>query len=106
MSFELTGLLTTQIGFGGGIGFVIGYATKKMLILLLIVVGLFFALLQLLAYQGFITINWEKFQITLSNLADKLPEYAVENPLPDFLFIGLPFGASFAVGLLVGLKIG
>jgi len=39
-------------------------------------------------------------------LADKLPEYAVENPLPDFLFIGLPFGASFAVGLLVGLKMG
>jgi len=58
------------------------------------VVGLFFALLQLLAYQGFITINWEKFQITLSNLPDKLPEYAVENPLPDFLFIGLPFGAT------------
>jgi len=77
-----------------------------MLILLLIAIGLFFTSLQLLAYQGLININWEKFQISPSNLVNNLREYAVENPLPYFLFIGLPFGASFAVGLLVGLKMG
>lgn len=98
--------MATQLGFGGGIGFVIGFAIKKLVKLILVAVGLFFLGLQLLAYQGYITINWEKFQISIANLADKLPEYAVGSPIPDFLIFGMPFGASFALGFFFGLKKG
>ncbi len=106
MSADLSSLMATQIGFGGLIGFVVGFAIKKLIKLLLVAAGLFFLGLQLLAYEGYITINWQKFEFSLSNLAHKLPDFAVGNPISSFLIFGMPFGASFALGFFFGLKKG
>lgn len=43
----------TSIGFGGIAGFLIGYAIKKMMKLMLLIVGLFVAALGYLSYQDF-----------------------------------------------------
>ncbi len=106
MSTDLSSLMATQIGFGGLIGFLVGFAIKKLIKLLLVAAGLFFLGLQLLAYEGYITINWQKFEFSLSNLAHKLPDFAVGNPIQTFLIFGMPFVASFALGLFFGLKKG
>ncbi len=103
---DLISLMATQIGFGGLIGFVVGFAIKKLIKLLLVAAGLFFLGLQLLAYEGYITINWQKFEFSIADLAHKLPEFAAGNPLSTFLVFGMPFGASFVLGLLLGLKKG
>ncbi len=106
MSTDLISLMATQIGFGGLIGFVIGFAIKKLIKLLLVAAGLFFLGLQLLVYEGYITINWQKFEFSMTDLAHKLPEFAGGNPLPAFLVFGMPFGASLVLGFFLGLKKG
>ena len=44
----------------GGIGFVVGYAVKKVAKLLAVIVGLFFMGLAYLDYQGWAKIDWGK----------------------------------------------
>jgi len=47
--------------FGAGaIGFVVGYAVKKVAKILAVIVGLFFIGLAYLDYQGWAKIDWEK----------------------------------------------
>ena len=46
----------TSVGFGGIAGFLIRFTIK----LIMIMVGLFFAALAYLNYQGVLTINWDK----------------------------------------------
>ncbi|WP_415280716.1 FUN14 domain-containing protein [Candidatus Nitrososphaera sp. FF02] len=49
-----------SIGFGGIAGFLIGYAVKKVMKIMLVIIGLFFAALGYLASQGIISVNWDK----------------------------------------------
>jgi uncharacterized membrane protein (Fun14 family) len=67
---------------GGGffVGILIGYALKKVIKLLSIIVGLFFAGLAYLQYHQIANINWSKLQtvsedtiITLSNAITQIP---------------------------------
>jgi uncharacterized membrane protein (Fun14 family) len=44
----------------GGIGFVVGYAVKKVAKILAVLVGLFFIGLAYLDYQGLAKIDWGK----------------------------------------------
>jgi len=60
---NLTPLLST-IGFGGIVGFLIGFMLKKIMKILAIVAGIFFAALLYLQFQGILNINWNKLQIT------------------------------------------
>jgi len=57
----------TSIGFGGVAGFLIGYAVKKAIKIMMIIIGLFFASLAYLNYQGIITINWDKLGSTATD---------------------------------------
>jgi len=59
---------------GGGffVGALIGFALKKVLKILAIVVGLFFAGLAYLQYQQILNINWNKLQATSQNVATML----------------------------------
>ena len=84
-------------------GFVIGYAAKKIVKLLVILLGIFFVSLQYLAYQGYLTINYAKVQAAFELWAGKMfqtPE------IPAFVTSGIPFYGSFALGFFLGFKKG
>jgi uncharacterized membrane protein (Fun14 family) len=50
------------VGFGGIVGFLIGFMLKKVMKILAVVAGIFLAVLMYLESQGIMTINWEKLQ--------------------------------------------
>ena len=50
------------VGFGGIIGFLIGYALKKIAKILAVIVGVFFAAILYFESNGIININWDKLQ--------------------------------------------
>jgi len=64
--------LAATIGRGFFAGILVGYALKKVLKILAIVVGLFFAGLAYLQYQHIVNINWERLQATSQNAVASL----------------------------------
>lgn len=59
--------LAVTVGGGFFIGVLIGYALKKVLKVLAIVVGLFFSGLAYLQYQQIVNMNWNKLQTASQN---------------------------------------
>ena len=71
---ESFGPTAATIGGGFFVGILIGYALKKVIKLLAVIVGLFLAGLAYLQYHQIVNINWNKLQtvsegaiVTLSN---------------------------------------
>ncbi len=98
--------LLSQMGFGGVVGFVVGFTLKKVSKLAAILLGLVFILLQVLAYYGIVTIQWEPIAAWWVRFAE--PEilqghWAVVRAI---LFANLPAFGSAIPGFLLGLKIG
>src|ERR1700693_1825753 len=67
LDIENVGSLGSTIGGGFFVGALIGFALKKVVKILAIVVGLFFAGLAYLQYQQIVNINWSKLQETSQN---------------------------------------
>ncbi len=98
--------LLQQLGFGGVAGLVAGYALKKVGKVLAVVLGLFFLGLQLLAWSGYVSIDWGRVQ------ADAEPWFAGDSlqeswaTLLSVLTYNVPFAAAFVPGFLLGLRRG
>jgi len=103
LSFADINLLFAQLGMGGVAGFVVGFAFKKMLKMLLILVGVFFAILQYLAYVGLITINYDRMFQSMQGFT-KVFEGGFN--LPAFLTTNIPLAGTFVVGFGLGFKFG
>jgi len=91
-----------QIGVGGAGGFLAGYAIKKIAKILAFFAGLYFLSLVYLSQIGVVNINYERFLEITSGLA-------TNEQVTNFLvatIASLPFTASFAAGLIFGLKKG
>jgi uncharacterized membrane protein (Fun14 family) len=58
--------LLSTIGFGGIVGFLIGFTLKRIMKILAVIAGVFFAALMYLESQHIVNVNWDKLQ-TLSN---------------------------------------
>jgi uncharacterized membrane protein (Fun14 family) len=58
--------LVSTIGFGGIVGFLVGFALKRIMKILAVIAGVFFAALLYLESQHIVNINWDKLQ-TVSN---------------------------------------
>ena len=56
--------LLTSIGFGGIVGFLIGFVMKKLFKILAIIAGVFFAVLLYLEQQEIVNVNWVRLQAT------------------------------------------
>jgi uncharacterized membrane protein (Fun14 family) len=101
-----TDLLTPiigEVGIGGVGGFVVGYALKKLAKLLVILLALGFIVLEYLAYIGVISIDYTalyNWALGLTGQASGLWGIVTT------LVAHIPFGASFAAGFFVGLKMG
>ena len=121
MSTENIHSFAATVGGGFCAGVLIGYALKKILKILAIVVGLFFAGLAYLQYQQIVDINWDKLQATsenavttftnattqfsnhISNVTDNnqhaIPSLAISS-------LGIPLTGSMAMGFGVGFMKG
>jgi len=56
----------STIGFGGIVGFLVGFALKRIMKILAVIAGVFFAALLYLESQHIVNVNWDKLQ-TISN---------------------------------------
>ena len=121
MNIENLSSITATIGGGFFAGALIGFALKKVLKILAIVVGLFFAGLAYLQYQQIVNINWSKLQetsqhavTTLANattqISDHISNVADSNNHPTSALVisnfGVPLTGSMAMGFAVGFMKG
>src|SRR5256714_5157904 len=56
----------STVGFGGITGFLVGFALKRIMKILAVIAGVFFAALLYLESQHIVNVNWDKLQ-TISN---------------------------------------
>jgi uncharacterized membrane protein (Fun14 family) len=97
-----------SIGSGGVIGFIAGFAIKKVMKILAIIAGVFFAALMYLQSQGIVNINWDKLQsvsqATITTIANSLTDSGQISAITGNLGIPLTGGlaAGFAIGLMKG----
>jgi uncharacterized membrane protein (Fun14 family) len=120
MSFDNISSYATTIGGGFFVGVLIGYALKKVIKLLAIIVGLFLAGLAYLQYHQIANINWNKLQhisedaiTTLSNaiiiqipgFGDSSHAAATASSLAMTSF-GIPLTGSISAGFTIGFMKG
>jgi uncharacterized membrane protein (Fun14 family) len=109
-------MYSAVVTVGGGFfaGVLIGYALKKVLKLVAIVVGLFLAGLAYLQYQQIVVISWNKIPRVLQNAASALANATAQIPgfsgdhtaalaMTNF---GIPLTGSMAMGFAVGFMKG
>ena len=95
-----------QLSFGALAGFAAGYALKKVGKLAAIVLGLLFIAVQILAYYGFVTIDWLEVQNRVNPLLESESLNRLWQALVNVLTYNLTFAAAFIPGLVIGLKRG
>ena len=106
MSYDLISPLAVQLGAGGIAGFIIGFAVKKLLKLLAILVGLIFIFLQYLAWKGFIDIHYDNIYATVQAMLQQSGTVVTEFNIPSFITANIPMAGSFVAGLGIGFKMG
>jgi uncharacterized membrane protein (Fun14 family) len=98
----------TVVGGGFFGGLLLGFAIKKVVKLIAVVVGLFIAGLAYLQYQQLASINWDKVESTITVFANTTTNtfnnYNIETLATTNLGIPLTGGisAGFAIGFMKG----
>ena len=95
-----------QIGFGAVAGFAAGYALKKVGKLLAIAVGLLFVALQLLAYFGFVSIDWANVQRSVDPMLTGPSLNSAWRTVLHVLTFNVAFAVAFVPALVFGLRRG
>ena len=80
MSIETFGPTAATLSGGFFVGLLIGYALKKVIKLLAVIVGLFLAGLAYLQSQQVANINWNKLQTVLAGVITPLSNLAMQIP--------------------------
>jgi uncharacterized membrane protein (Fun14 family) len=121
-SFDSFGTSAATMGAGFFVGILIGYALKKVIKLLAIIVGLFLAGLAYLQYHQIANINWNKLQTvsegaitTLSNAiiiqipgisGDSSHATATATSSLAMTSFRIPFTGSISAGFTIGFMKG
>jgi uncharacterized membrane protein (Fun14 family) len=99
-------ITTTAATLGGGFfgGLLIGYALKKIVKLIAVIVGLFIAGLAYLQYQQIASFNWDKIEGAITSLANTTAntfnDYSIETlGLTNF---GIPLTSGMSAGFGIG----
>jgi len=104
LGVESLGSIATSLISGTVVGILVGYAVKKVLRIVLVILGTFFAALAYLNYQGLLSVNWEKMEIIsrgiLTTLVDSEITGNTANPILSNL--GLPLTGGMAMGFAIG----
>jgi uncharacterized membrane protein (Fun14 family) len=100
---ELLSPLVYQIGAGGILGFLAGYAIKKVVKIAAVIAGLFALALIYFGYTGVINVNYEKLTEATEGLIGDL---SGASQWISPIIANLPFAGSFLAGAALGLKKG
>ena len=95
-----------QISFGALAGFATGYALKKIGRIALVIFGLIFVVVQLLAYYGVVQVDWLRIQSYADPLLKRESLQGFFNSLVSILTNNVPFAGAFIPGFLLGLRFG
>jgi uncharacterized membrane protein (Fun14 family) len=104
------GFMLTSVSSGGIAGFLIGYAVKKGIKIIMSLAGLFLGALAYLNYKGLVTVDWERiasvsnkaiseFSVGSANYASSVMDSQV---VPTMMNFGVPLTGSFAAGFILG----
>jgi uncharacterized membrane protein (Fun14 family) len=106
-------LTSMSATIGGGFfgGLLIGWALKKVIKMLAIVVGLFLAGLAFLQYQQIATIHWNKIEGTIIAAIAKAATSTINDnsnvaTLAMMSNFGIPLTSSMSVGFTIGFMKG
>jgi uncharacterized membrane protein (Fun14 family) len=116
---ESVGSTAATIGGGFFLGVLIGYALKKVIKIVAVIVGLFLTGLAYLQYHQIANVNWSKLQqvsegtiTTLANLTMQIPGigsgisvgdvHAAATTLLAMTSFGIPLTGSISVGFTLG----
>jgi uncharacterized membrane protein (Fun14 family) len=58
----------STVGFGGIAGFLVGFALKRIMKILAVIAGVFFAVLMYMESQHIVNVNWDKLQIISNSI--------------------------------------
>jgi uncharacterized membrane protein (Fun14 family) len=120
MSFDNIISYAATLGGGFFVGILIGYALKKVIKLLAIIVGLFLAGLAYLQYHQIANINWNKLQTVSEDIITTLSN-AIITQIPGFgdsshaaatasslalTIFGIPLTGSMSAGFTIGFMKG
>lgn len=94
------------LGFGGLSGAVVGYTAKKLTKMLAFLLGALFIVIQLLAYKGFIQVDWVAVQTTAEQAMQSEDGRSVARRAWDIVSANLPWGGGFVAGFAIGFKLG
>ncbi len=92
----------TTLGFGGIAGWCVGFTLKKFAKMAALVVGTVFIAIQYLAYNQYVTVDWEKIRQTV-------PDSSLQQlwmALMSVFTYNFPFAGAFAAGFLLGFRKG
>jgi uncharacterized membrane protein (Fun14 family) len=104
MNFDSLVPVTTSVGGGFFIGLVLGYFVKKIVKILMFVVGGLVGLLLYLQQHQIISVNIEKLETSSTAILTSLAStFDKMTQIGDFTSIGIPLTASIAAGFTVAL---
>jgi uncharacterized membrane protein (Fun14 family) len=109
LAYDL-GFMLTSISSGGIAGFLMGYAVKKGIKIILSIAGVFLGALAYLNYKGLVIVDWERiasvsnkaiseFSVGSANYASSVVDSQV---VPTMMNFGVPLTGSFAAGFILG----
>ena len=93
----------TEASFFALMGFAVGYATRKVVKVLLLFLALFFVIVQLLSYNDMASVEWGGVIETLNGWIFNLKE---DQTLTQVLTDRVPSSGSFLLGVVLGFKRG
>lgn len=90
------------MGSGAALGFITGYAIKKIFQAIMIIVGVFVAGLVGLEATGSITIHWDALFGTANVGASRAADYLASTS--SVMFAHFPISAGFGLGFVYALR--
>jgi uncharacterized membrane protein (Fun14 family) len=107
--------LGLEVGGGGVLGFLTGYAAKKVVKIVAVLIGAQLALFKFLETRGVLEVNWERLYTGAGNATTAAANATVggnetsaqtNGSLFNSVLSAIPIGGGFAVGAFVGFKRG